>query len=91
MSAIDFLSFLLCNKMKEIKWPKKNDTKFNKNLPNISLMNNLFKEKLHSEGLTLVQNNGSVQEVKHFHLHLVPKYNNSKKMDIEEVFKKLVD
>ena len=50
-----------------------------------------LEEKLGCEGITLIQNNGISQEVKHFHLHLVPKYNNSKKMDIEEVFHKIVD
>ena len=50
-----------------------------------------LEEKLNCEGITLIQNNGISQEVKHFHLHLVPKYNNSKKMDIDEVFHKIVD
>ena len=50
-----------------------------------------LEEKLGCEGMTLIQNNGICQEVKHFHLHLVPKYNNSKKMDIDEVFHKIVD
>ena len=50
-----------------------------------------LEEKLGCKGISLIQNNGISQEVKHFHLHLVPKYNNSKKMDIEEVFNRLVD
>lgn len=54
-------------------------------------MAKILEEKLECEGMTLIQNNGISQEVKHFHLHLVPKYNNSKKMDIEEVFHKIVD
>ena len=44
MSAIDLRSVLLFNNKYEIKCPKKNDTKFNKNFPNISLINNLFKD-----------------------------------------------
>lgn len=35
-----------------------------------------LKEKLNCEGLTLIQNNGLGQEVKHYHLHLVPRYTN---------------
>ena len=31
--------------------------------------------KLNSDGFTLLQNNGDVQEVKHFHLHIKPHYN----------------
>ena len=48
-------------------------------------------EKLSCDGITLEQNNGISQEVKHFHLHLIPKYSNSEKMDVEDVFHKIVD
>ena len=41
------------------------------------------------EGYTLIQNNGFVQEVKHFHLHIVPKYMEKKEIDIEEVYNKI--
>ena len=50
-----------------------------------------LEERLGCEGITLIQNNGISQEVKHFHLHLVPKYNSSKKISIDEVFHKIVD
>ena len=50
-----------------------------------------LEEKLGCDGITLIQNNGISQDVKHFHLHLVPKYNNSKKMDIDDVFHTIVD
>ena len=53
-------------------------------------MAKLLEEKLGCEGITLIQNNGISQDVKHFHLHLVPKYNKVSKMDIEEVFHKIV-
>lgn len=35
-----------------------------------------MKENLHADGLNLVQNNGEAagQTVKHFHLHLIPRY-----------------
>jgi histidine triad (HIT) family protein len=38
----------------------------------------LMKEKLGCDGLNLVQNNGSVagQTVMHFHLHVIPRYEN---------------
>lgn len=52
----------------------------------------ILEEKLNIDGLTLIQNNGDVQEVKHFHLHLKPYYN--KKQDIinvEEIYQKLQD
>lgn len=34
----------------------------------------MISNKLNSDGFTLVQNNGDVQEVKHFHLHIKPHY-----------------
>ncbi len=47
----------------------------------------LLKEKLNIDGLTLVQNNGCVQEVKHFHLHLKPSYKNKEKLlSVEEIY-----
>lgn len=36
----------------------------------------LLKERLHCEGLTLSQNNFYGQEVKHFHIHITPRYSN---------------
>ena len=46
-------------------------------------MKKVLEEKLNIDGLTFIQNNGDVQEVKHFHLHLKPFYN--EKQDIEDV------
>lgn len=43
--------------------------------------------KLNCDGFTLVQNNGAVQEVKHFHLHIHPYYKNSEVMKVEDCFK----
>ena len=35
---------------------------------------NMLEEKLECDGFILQQNNGSVQEVKHYHLHIKPYY-----------------
>ncbi|MDD3241435.1 MAG: HIT domain-containing protein [Bacilli bacterium] len=35
----------------------------------------IFKEKLGCDGMTIMQNNDYGQEVPHFHIHLVPRYN----------------
>lgn len=40
-------------------------------------------DKLNCDGITLIQNNGSIQEVKHFHLHLKPYY--KEKQDLKNV------
>ena len=50
-----------------------------------------LEDKLNIEGLTLIQNNGDVQEVKHFHLHLKPYYKVNKLTSVEEVYKKIED
>ena len=36
----------------------------------------LLKEKLSIDGLTIVQNNGHGQDIKHFHVHVTPRYTN---------------
>lgn len=47
---------------------------------------NLLEQKLKPDSIKLVQNNGSIQEVKHFHLHLIPLYNTEKeKKSLEEI------
>lgn len=58
----------------------------------------LLKERLHCEGLTLAQNNELGQEIKHYHIHLIPRYPNdsaeyqydkSNLDEVENVFNKL--
>ena len=46
----------------------------------------LLKERLNYDGISLCENNGLGQEVKHFHLHLIPKYNNEEKLLLYSVF-----
>jgi len=50
---------------------------------------NILKNKMNADGFTLVQNNGVAQDVKHFHLHVIPKYNKNIKMKIDDVHKKM--
>ena len=40
----------------------------------------IYKEKLHCEGLTICNNTELGQEVKHYHVHLIPRYKNDKFM-----------
>lgn len=58
----------------------------------------LLKERLNCEGLTLAENNELGQEIKHFHIHLIPRYpddgadfnyDESKLTDLDQVFEKL--
>lgn len=48
-----------------------------------------LKEKLNYDGITLTQNNEYGQEVKHYHLHLIPKYKEEEKLSVEEIYKKI--
>lgn len=41
-----------------------------------------LEEKLGCKGFSLLQNNGSVQEVKHYHLHIKPVYENKKSNEL---------
>jgi len=50
---------------------------------------NLLENKLDMDGITLVQNNGDIQEVKHLHFHLKPYYKDNKLIEVEEVYKKI--
>ena len=50
----------------------------------------LLEEKLKIDGLTLIQNNGLVQDVKHYHLHLKPFYKEKQEIqNVEEIFTKI--
>ena len=51
----------------------------------------LLINKLGATGFTLTQNNGTVQEVKHFHLHVIPKYDNNIKLSVQEVYDKIMN
>ena len=60
----------------------------------------LLKEKLDCDGLTISQNNEYGQEIKHFHIHLTPRYlkdgyiiNSNKELlvDLDQVLEKLTN
>lgn len=48
-------------------------------------MKKLLEEKLNCQGMTIIQNNGYGQEIKHFHIHLTPRYKNDQ---LEQSFNK---
>ncbi len=49
----------------------------------------LLDEKLKPNGFRILQNNGVLQEVKHYHLHIIPNYSRKTKKDVESIFKLL--
>lgn len=51
------------------------------------LMHKLIMDKLNPDGIKLVVNYGELQEVKHYHLHLIPYYKSKQdKKTIEEIY-----
>lgn len=56
-------------------------------------ISSMFYDRLGCDGITLDENNGSCQEVKHFHLHIIPKYDgrHRKEKDVEDVFNMIVE
>lgn len=55
----------------------------------------LLKSKLNIDGLTISQNNFLGQDVKHYHIHLIPKYDKDnklyKKVDVKEIYNALMN
>ena len=50
----------------------------------------ILEDKLGCTGVTLVKNNGDLQEIKHFHVHLKPYYQKSgRKAKVENIYEKL--
>ncbi len=61
-------------------------------------LNNIIKKMikkcydvLGADGVAVVQNNGICQEIKHYHVHIIPKYNNTPKFTSEEIYQKLIE
>ena len=54
-------------------------------------LKNILYDKLQCDGMSLIQNNGDCQEIKHFHLHLKPYYKNTNKMTVDEVYEKIMN
>lgn len=49
-----------------------------------------LENKLHCDGITFIQNNGDVQEVKHYHLHIKPYYSTNKQLiPMETIYESL--
>jgi diadenosine tetraphosphate (Ap4A) HIT family hydrolase len=53
-------------------------------------MYKLLNDKLNIDGLCVNQNNGIAEEVKHYHVHLIPKYKTDSKLaNVKEIFELL--
>ena len=78
--------------------PKKHFTDFteldNETLNHINetskLMKDLIYKKLNAVGLKICVNYGTAQEIKHYHMHLIPVYKNKETIkDLDEIYNKL--
>lgn len=64
----------------------------------IKKLDTMYQEKLGSSGLTIIHNSGIGQEMKHYHVHFIPRYESAdiklitdKELDnIDDVYKKLI-
>ena len=52
-------------------------------------MYQLLNDKLNPDGIILTQNNGIAQDIKHYHLHLIPVYKNEIEESVQEVFNRI--
>jgi len=53
-------------------------------------MTNLIYERLNANGVRFVVNYGAYQEVKHYHLHIIPSYSSKQELvNIDEIYDKL--
>jgi len=65
------------------------ETELNKVMNCAKKISKLLVDKLAADGYSLAQNNGIAQEVKHFHLHVIPKYRKKISINVERVYEKI--
>lgn len=46
----------------------------------------LLENKLNPTSIVLIQNNGERQKIKHYHLHIIPYYNEKQYLNKEDIF-----
>ncbi len=49
-------------------------------------MYSVINEKLSPDGIKFIQNNGIVQDIKHYHLHLIPVFKSDRDMSLDDVY-----
>ena len=53
----------------------------------INKMHGLLKSKLNFDGLKIVQNNGIIQDIKHYHIHMIPYYKTvTKEKSVDKIY-----
>ncbi len=54
-------------------------------------MVSLVMNKLQPDGISVIVNYGSTQMIKHYHIHIIPKYDKKLNLSNEEVYNKLIE
>ena len=55
-------------------------------------ISNKITKRLGCDGVSFCQNNGIAQEVKHFHLHIIPKYKDNVKLEnVDDIYDKIME
>ena len=62
---------------------------FNHILSVAKILHKRIEERLNCDGMTMLHNYGNAQVIKHYHFHLLPRYNKEEKLTLEEVYEKL--
>lgn len=61
-------------------------------LNSIKKVKKILESKLNIDGLTIVQNNGEIQIIKHFHIHLKPFYKEKQELiKAEDIYNKIMN
>ena len=55
------------------------------------LMVDLVVSKLGADGVSVTVNYGSCQYIKHYHMHVIPRYNEKNNLSNEEIYKILIE
>ena len=57
----------------------------------VKVLRNKLKDKLNYDGITILTNLESAQDIKHFHIHLIPVYKNDTIDSVENIHNKIMN
>ncbi|HOZ53769.1 MAG TPA: HIT domain-containing protein [Bacilli bacterium] len=58
----------------------------------IKMVSKLLKDKLYFDGFTVIQNNGDIQDIKHYHVHIKPFYKIEQDiLNVKEIYEKIMN
>ena len=57
----------------------------------VKVLKDKLKDKLNYDGITILTNLESAQDIKHFHIHLIPVYKNDTIDSVENIYNKIMN